>query len=388
MIDSLISSAQWNVVTIVLGLIMLISVWQGVGRGASGSMRHLLFMLIESGITVLSIIIAYKLSAAWSPELALWLQGLNIQIPNHELAWWEKGYYTFVFSLRDISILRFTLLMLILYLTIRTCAGWLSGLMYAWTGMINGSEPRARKVHSMFHLTMSRMTGAAVGAFTGMIRVIMVVILLFGYVNLLPNNQIGRMIQSSHVYQLTVNHFVEPIAGEWMSKQLPVFTAQVEHQLSELMQRRYEVIDHRIPADIGQAAAEITKGAKTNEEKARKLYDWVGSRVQYDWDKANAYMDRGEWNEQNPQDTFVTRKGVCIDYSRLYAVMARAVDLEVRVVTGLGYDGRGGYGPHAWNTVLIEGDQWIPLDATWANGGNWFNPPNFDETHIPDQKQI
>jgi transglutaminase/protease-like cytokinesis protein 3 len=52
----------------------------------------------------------------------------------------------------------------------------------------------------------------------------------------------------------------------------------------------------------------------------------------------------------------------------------------------MGADGRGGYGPHAWNEVKIgEGDgSWIPLDATWAASGDWFNPPQFEQTHIRD----
>jgi hypothetical protein len=32
-----------------------------------------------------------------------------------------------------------------------------------------------------------------------------------------------------------------------------------------------------------------------------------------------------------------------------------------------------------------EGDgSWIPLDATWAASGDWFNPPQFEQTHIRD----
>lgn len=106
--------------------------------------------------------------------------------------------------------------------------------------------------------------------------------------------------------------------------------------------------------------------------------------MKYDWNKVKMYEEQRVWKEQTPQDTFTSREGVCIDYSRLYAVMARAVGLDVKVVTGLGYDGKGGYGPHAWNEVyLAEKDKWVPLDSTWySSGGNWFNPPNFDQTHI------
>ena len=117
------------------------------------------------------------------------------------------------------------------------------------------------------------------------------------------------------------------------------------------------------------------------------MYDWVGSRVVYDYIKVEDYEGKGIWHEQNPQMTFDTKRGVCIDYSRLYAVMARSQGLQVKVVTGLGYDGRGSYGPHAWNEVyLSEKNKWIPLDTTWAGSGDWFNPPAFSDTHIEDQR--
>ena len=62
------------------------------------------------------------------------------------------------------------------------------------------------------------------------------------------------------------------------------------------------------------------------------------------------------WKEQTPKETFSSGKGVCIDTARLYSVMARAVGLETRVVTGKGADGRGGFGNHAWNEVKL-GDE-------------------------------
>ena len=108
-----------------------------------------------------------------------------------------------------------------------------------------------------------------------------------------------------------------------------------------MLQRKYEVIDAAVPSDIAAASAAVTKNADTDVQKARALYDWVGSRIAYDWDKANNYVDHGIWHEQTPIETFSTRKGVCIDVARLYAVMARSAGLQVRVVTGQGATGDG-----------------------------------------------
>ncbi|MDF2670983.1 MAG: transglutaminase domain protein, partial [Paenibacillus sp.] len=165
-----------------------------------------------------------------------------------------------------------------------------------------------------------------------------------------------------------------------------VLTKAVGQEYKKILQRKYEVVDARIPADIAEAARVIAADKPDDEAKARALYQWVGTRIRYDWDKVEQYETKGIWKEQTPEDTFASREGVCIDYSRLYAVMARSVGLEVKVVTGQGYDGRGGYGPHAWNEVLLKDTgTWIPLDSTWVSSGdNWFNPPNFDKTHIRD----
>jgi transglutaminase-like putative cysteine protease len=156
--------------------------------------------------------------------------------------------------------------------------------------------------------------------------------------------------------------------------------------MDQILKRKYEVLDAHVPEDVASAALEITAGKETDEEKAKALYQWVGTRVKYDWEKVRLYEEKRIWKEQTPEDTFTTRTGVCIDYSRLYASMARTVGLDVKVVTGLGSDGRGGTGSHAWNEVyLAEKQTWVPLDSTWvSSGGNWFNPADFYKTHIKE----
>lgn len=390
MIELFTSMLQWNMVTIVLALIVLFSIWEGVSKGASGSMRHLFFIVAELCISILTLIGSYRLTLECSPWVADWLQGLPIQVPNRELLWYENLYYSVVTSIRDFPLLRFTIVLLFIYLILRSIMRVLMMGFYLLAGLnkseehVRAGQSAGRRSRSLTAVAISRLTGAIVGSLTGALRVVLVVLFLFGYVTLLPENGLSRIIQASNAYQVTANRIIEPIAGKWIAKQLPVFSAEVEKQLNELLQRKYEVIDNHIPQDIELAAVEITKDAATLEEKARKLYDWVGSRVTYDWSKANNYIDHGVWKEQTPQDTFESRTGVCIDYARLYAVMGRAAGLEVRVITGLGYDGKGGYGPHAWNTVRIDDQQWIPLDATWASTGDWFNPPNFEATHVPN----
>ena len=141
----------------------------------------------------------------------------------------------------------------------------------------------------------------------------MAVAVLFVYTALFPHASFTDYIEQSSLYKKGAKEVIEPFTGDLISKQLPVFTKAVEQEFQNILQRKYEVIDARIPNDIAQAAQEVTAKSKTDEEKAKALYQWIGSRVQYDWDKVTLYEQKRIWKEQTPEDTCATRKGVCID---------------------------------------------------------------------------
>ncbi|WP_409347279.1 transglutaminase domain-containing protein [Paenibacillus sp. MBLB4367] len=370
-----------NLLSVLLVAIIAISIVQGAARGTSGSAKHLFLLIQEGVVTVISLLLAWKLAAALSPAFGAWLTSRNIVIPNEEISWLRQMYYTIVTALRDFSLMRSGVLLLVGYAVLKT----------ALHAIIDTILYRAGKYAEVNERTggvtwTSSVVGGAIGSLTGAGRALMAIAVLFMYTALFPHAAFTGYIQESALYQKGAKEVIEPFTGDLITKQLPVFTKAVEHEFQNILQRKYEVIDARIPNDIALAAQEVTSKVKTDEEKAKALYQWVGSRVQYDWDKVNQYEQKRIWKEQTPEDTFASRKGVCIDYSRLYAVMARSVGLDVKVVTGLGYDGKGGYGPHAWNEVYVaDRKEWLPLDSTWvSSGGNWFNPPNFDATHIRD----
>ncbi|MDU5141675.1 MAG: transglutaminase domain-containing protein [Paenibacillus dendritiformis] len=375
-----------NVVTILLGVIVLFSVLLGVRRGASGSARHLLSFVLDTAAVVVSALASYWTAMALSPLVQRQMAEWSIAIPARELAWWEQIGYTLLTGIRDFPLLRFAVLFALIYMVIRWIAGWALGALVPAAGRELGDPSRGAAEAGPLKTVGNWIAGAVLGGIIGMARALLVILVLFAYVTWQPDTKASAIIRDSEAYRLAAEELIEPVAGDFISSQWPVFTSQVAEELSKLMQRKYEVVDSHIPDDIEQAAADITAGARSDEEKARKLYDWVGSRVQYDWDKAKQYETKRIWKEQTPQDTFATKQGVCIDYARLYAVMARASALKVKVVTGLGYNGQGGYGPHAWNEVwLSEEERWVPLDATWASSGDWFNPPDFAKTHVPDK---
>jgi len=368
--------SETNVISILLVLTLVFSVAQGLKRGFFHSAGRL-FGLLGSGLfTVAALILAVPVTMYLSPRIQLWMAGL--QMPDGELKAWQQIFYTVASLLSDSSLLRFLSILLVVYSLIRLVLGLLTPLLPLQGRRIRASSDR--KVTSV-----SRLGGGIIGAVIGAVRCLVIIVLLFIGVGMNPDSPFSRYVESSPVYRQSTAAVIEPFAGKTVQDKLPVLTEIVAAEMDGILRRKYEVIDREIPADIKGAAAQIVLNSSSDEEKARRLYDWVGTRVSYDYAKADNYEQNRIWHEQSPQDTFDTRLGVCIDYARLYAVMARSQNLQVRVVTGQGYDGRGGYGPHAWNEVFIQERQaWIPLDSTWAQSGDWFNPEDFSSTHITE----
>ena len=123
-------------------------------------------------------------------------------------------------------------------------------------------------------------------------RSIIVIAILFIYVSLNPDHGFSRYVEASPVYQQGAKAVIEPLSGSLVREKSPVFTQSVQEELNGIIQRKYEVIDHKIPEGIEQTA-HVVKDSSTDEEKARKLYDWVGDRITYDHDKVTLYEERG-----------------------------------------------------------------------------------------------
>ncbi|MBW7474398.1 transglutaminase-like domain-containing protein [Paenibacillus oenotherae] len=367
-------------VALMVMLVLVVSLVQGLRSGASGSAKRLFFFVWTAALVVISLLLAGRGAAFLSPHLRAYLIERNIVVPQEQLGALSQFWYTFVTSIRDFELLRFGLLFLLCYMLLRFVLGFLEPLgamLFERYRSGGNGEPR----QELFPQAASRTTGAAIGALLGAGRAFVVIAILFVYVSLLPDGPLTDSIRASSFYNKTADELLQPVAGDVLERG-PVLTGAVEAEFRRVLQRKYEVIDSAVPDNIAEAAHAVAKDAESDREKARALYDWIGSRIAYDWDKADNYVEQGIWKEQTPADTFGTRKGVCIDVARLYAVMARTVGLEVRVVTGQGADGRGGYGPHAWNEVRLADGGWIPLDATWASTGDWFDPQHFERTHI------
>lgn len=110
--------------------------------------------------------------------------------------------------------------------------------------------------------------------------------------------------------------------------------------------------------------------AETDAEKARAIYRWITDRIRFDVET----FFKGDLQAVTGQEVLHSRKAVCSGYTVLFKELARAMDLEVKIIKGhsKGY----GFEPgntstlpvnHSWIAARIEGE-WQLLDPTWGAG--------------------
>ena len=117
---------------------------------------------------------------------------------------------------------------------------------------------------------------------------------------------------------------------------------------------------------IIDAANTITAGEQDPFKKAELLYNFVIKQLDYDYDR----MKEKSFKISNASDILNWDKGVCTDYSLLFASLCRAAGIPCKFIVGLSlhsisseYNGVSSTS-HAWNEVKLPGYGWVPVDAT------------------------
>ncbi|MEM4368499.1 MAG: transglutaminase-like domain-containing protein, partial [Candidatus Anstonellales archaeon] len=113
--------------------------------------------------------------------------------------------------------------------------------------------------------------------------------------------------------------------------------------------------------ELLQMAINATINATNDFEKIALLTKFVNEFVKYDISQSG--------KEYSAKEIVKLKKGVCAEYSILFATLARALGYPTRFVIGHTYDeSTQNFQYHAWNEVLL-GNTWIPVDATWLEVG-------------------
>ena len=102
-------------------------------------------------------------------------------------------------------------------------------------------------------------------------------------------------------------------------------------------------------------ADEICAGCDTDAEKVQAIYCWIIQNCEYDYDY-HAFIQYF-----NVRRTLHTRKGVCYDFSNLFAALCRSQGILCYVVDGTPFDRS--LAAHTWNRVYYN-SSWWDVDVT------------------------
>lgn len=114
-------------------------------------------------------------------------------------------------------------------------------------------------------------------------------------------------------------------------------------------------------------ADEICADCDSDEEKVKAIYNWIIHNFEYDYESEPLiqYFD--------VRKTLETRKGICYDFSHLFAALCRGQNIPCYVVDG---DKRNNLNyHHTWNRVYWGGSWW-QVDTT------------FDSIRVKEQGQL
>ena len=200
-------------------------------------------------------------------------------------------------------------------------------------------------------------------------------------------SKFNRAIESSKLYSDLSNTVIIPFKYDLNEMILnivsPIFNTFKEIQRNIQYLYNGVTIDEAMKSNIKieEFAKESVKNITDPYEKAIKLYKDVIEILEYDNEKSQDVLNENFENLSGAIPAFESGKGICFDYASLYSSLAESIKLPTRIVVGKGFDGNQWIN-HAWNEVYIENlNEWIQLDTTFGETGNYFDIENFKQDH-------
>ena len=131
-----------------------------------------------------------------------------------------------------------------------------------------------------------------------------------------------------------------------------------------------------------ELADEICANCDTDEEKVKAIYNWMIHNFEYDYD-CEPFIQYF-----NARKTLSTRKGICYDFSHLFAALCRSQHIPCFVVDGDKRDSNQYH--HTWNRVYFNGSWWN-MDLTFdivqtKNQGELYGFRKIDDAFVTDKE--
>lgn len=373
---------QVNIVTALIACIFLIPVLFGVIRPLTGDrMQRSVFSLGSNLIFLASLVLSvYLTRILLSDSENVILVNLYKVLPQLHTAVLHKDIWVSA------------LFMLILLLSIDGVLDLLALPIYKYvvTPVLNRLASRVNKMRSIDRRTLGGLWQLPKSVWL----VLIFALLLNFYTQYNSASAISESASDSAPYQFIEGNVIQPLLNSSAVKNIQVLLndsfGKAKNDLSDAAKghlTRYfngVTLEEAIKSnpEIDAAAKKIVGSEKDDRRKALLIYRWVSKNIGYDNGKAATIAADPSRVSSGAVVAYQTRTGVCFDYSCLYVAMCRAVGLNVRFVTGLGYTGVA-WGDHAWNQVYYPKEsRWINVDTTFGSSGvDYFDRPNFDLDH-------
>lgn len=124
-----------------------------------------------------------------------------------------------------------------------------------------------------------------------------------------------------------------------------------------------KIVNFEDSTAVIEKAEALTKGLKSDEDKAKAVYDYIINNVKYDLKKqksiASGYLP-------NIEEIMNSGSGICYDFAAIYAGMLRSVGISTKLIMGTSKNVKG---YHAWNEVLVNG-KWVIVDTSYDSQAN------------------
>lgn len=123
--------------------------------------------------------------------------------------------------------------------------------------------------------------------------------------------------------------------------------------------------DELVPVDgkIAEEARTVVGDAREPSQQARLLFDHIVDTVDYDKSGTG-------WGAGDALYACDIRAGNCTDFHSLFIGEARSLKIPARFIMGLPLPPKAGSGTiegyHCWGEFYIDGEGWIPIDASEA----------------------
>jgi len=146
----------------------------------------------------------------------------------------------------------------------------------------------------------------------------------------------------------------------------PVYTLDLDVELDdELLPYLYpsQIVNYGQDSLSVKASYALSADLTENRSITDRLYSYVTENISYDDEKA-ASVKSGYLPD--PDETLLSGKGICYDFSALLAAMLRSHDVPTRLIVG--YVSSIGT-LHAWNQVYLNG-KWVWYDAVMDGSYN------------------